>query len=115
MGDVYTRAAATAIRLIAKYGRSLTLKSEALSGASAWSPTVTSTSTTVIGVVVDYRQSDIDGTLILSGDKKIIISSSVVPTAAGRIADGSLEYSIIDVKEIKPGSTAVLYVIQARK
>ena len=115
MADVYTRAAATSARLITKYGRSLSLKTEAFTGATPWAPTVTPTSTTITGVVSDYQQKDIDGTLIQAGDKKFVISSAVVPTLAGRIVDGSLEYSIVSVTEIKPGATAVLYIVQGRK
>lgn len=104
--------AATATRMIAKFGLGMILRSQVATG-TAWDPTLTVTDTTITGVVSDYNASEIDGTLVQLNDKKILIGSEITPTVAMKIVDGG-EMSIVNVKTIKPGDTVVLYEVQAR-
>ena len=98
--------------MIAKYGRPMTLRSQATSG-TAWDPTIVTTDTTINGVVVDYSLFEIDGTLVQRVDKRILVGAAVVPTVAMKIVDG-VEMSVMNVKEIKPGDTVIAYEVQAR-
>ena len=109
----YSRMVSTATRLISKYGRSMTLRSTTETG-DPWNPTQTNSDTAITGTVVDYKSSEIDGDAIQTNDKRILIDSTAVPTLQDKVVDGSVEYSIIDIREIKPGSTVVLYDLQVR-
>lgn len=108
----YTRLAGTAVQMIAKYGRSMALRSQATSGPE-WDPVIVTTDTAINGVVVDYSLFEIDGTVIQQGDKRILVGAAVMPTVAMKLVDG-VEMSIVNVKEIKPGDTVIAYEVQAR-
>lgn len=110
----YDRLQATASRLIAQYGREVILLKRTTSG-TAYNPVVTENSHYVYGVQSEYKSHEIDGTLIQRNDKKFLVYSSlVVPDTKDALQDGTKKYSIIDVKEIKPGTTNIFYEIQAR-
>ena len=67
---------------------------------------------------MDYRNSDIDGTLVKQGDKKIYLSTdglTVTPAASDEITLDGAVLSVIDVKPLSPGGTVVYYEIQARR
>jgi hypothetical protein len=109
----YAGLADTSSRLIAASGRSMSLRRLASSGADPWNPTLAATDTTVTGVVTAFDAREI-GDLVQRDDKRILIDSTTEPKAQDRLVDGSIEYQIINVRQIKPGGTAVLYIVQAR-
>jgi hypothetical protein len=110
--QTYIDAAADILSAIAEYGRSMTLRSKTSTG-TAWDPTLTNSDQTIKGVVKDYSAFEIDGTLVMQGDKKIILGATYAPTTAMKIVDG-IEMSIVSVKEIKPGDTVLAYEVQVR-
>ena len=113
----YANAQATAERLIAQFGQAATLTKKASSG-TAYAPTVTSTSYGVIVVIMDYRNSEIDGTVVKQGDKRIYLSTdglTVVPATSDTITLDGAVHSVIDVRPMSPGGTVVYYEIQARR
>jgi hypothetical protein len=113
----YANAQATAERLIAQFGQTATLTKYASSG-TVYAPTRSSTGYGVIVVIMDYRNSEIDGTLVRQGDKKIYLSTdglTVTPAASDEITLESVVHSVIDVKPLSPGGTVVYYEIQARR
>jgi hypothetical protein len=106
--------AGVATDLIGEFGRSLTLRAKNTSG-DAWNPVEGApTDTSVTGVVVFYGANEIDGTLIQSNDKRCMIDSTVAPTVKMSIIDGGTTYKIIDIEEVKPGDTTILYKLQLR-
>lgn len=76
--------------------------------------TGTSTTYTIRGVFVSYRDENIDGTVIRSGDRRLLVRSQGAPTAP-QIGDrvGGLE--LIDVRTLAPNGVAVAWACQARK
>jgi hypothetical protein len=110
----YTGLQSTATRLISRFGRDFTLRTLDKSGVS-YNPVIVNSDVTIKGVFTKFKASEIDGTLVESGDKMIIVDSSVIPNVEQRIVDGSSEYSIVDVDEIKPGEIGMIYKIQARR
>lgn len=110
----YTSLASTASRLIIENGRTVKLRAMVPSGP-AWNPSFTASDTDVKAVFTRYSTREIDGLVIQATDIKVLLSSSVVPDATMRLVDGSIDYSIVDVVEIKPGPVSVLYIVQARK
>lgn len=110
----HVRGAATATRLIAKHGRAMSLVT-INDDAEPWED-VSGTETTqaVTGVQTSFTAQEVDGNLVKADDKKMLIDSTVTPTTAMRLQDGSTDYSIIAVEEVKPGDIAILYKLQVR-
>jgi len=116
----YAGSQSTADRLIRKFGQSATLNHKATTPATnPWdNPTTTTTAYTVQIVVDTYKEFSIDGTTVLAGDRKILLSAlalSVTPAVEDTLTIGSDAWSVINVKPLAPGATVVLYEIQARK
>ena len=67
------------------------------------------------GVYQDYSDSEIDGTTILRGDRRLIIEALNIVRApeVGDKISGTSE-QILNVQTIRPGSTVVAYVCQVR-
>lgn len=69
----------------------------------------------VNAVISDYPLSMIDGTLIRQGDKRIMLSATMVaPKVNWRVISSGVNYAILSVREIGPGGMALYYQVQAR-
>lgn len=113
----YTKAQATAKRLISRFGQDATLKITAGSG-DAWNPTQSETTQTLKVAVMKYNKSQIDGTLVKQGDKKVYISTesaTIAPDLQHKIDIESEEHSIVDLTPLSPGGTVVFWEAQVRK
>ena len=96
-------------------------------------------------LITNYAKFAIDGTIIQLGDKQILVAGSnfrnlstdevidgsdnvvedgyqvvdgleqVIPTINDVVVDDGVQYKILNVEEIAPGGTVVLYKIQARR
>jgi len=107
----YTRLSATSVRLISRFGKTVLRRTITNSGTE-WAPSQTEVDTSIDGVVVAYALNEIDGSLILSTDKKLLTTSLV--TTADKIVDSAIAYSVISVSVVEPASTTLLYKIQLR-
>lgn len=69
-----------------------------------------------VGLKDDYRQSDIDGTLIKQGDQKLYVAAEgfTRPVSNERIRVGQAVYLVESVSIVAPGDTDILYVLQIR-
>lgn len=110
----YTKAAATASKLITANGRSLTLRHFTSTGPD-YAPVLTAVDDAVIGVVLPYSLNSVDGTLIQQDDKKVLLSSAIAPTPDGKVVMASVVYSVVSIKELNPGGTVVFYQVQIRR
>lgn len=115
----YTKSAATAQRLLTKFGKSLTLTlpdtvEDGPPGVGG--TTVPGRSIAGQGVKLNYQNSEIDGTLIQAGDAKIILEATSEPPENGMLItiDGS-EWRVMDWSPLAPADTVVIYTIQARR
>ena len=114
----YTGMAATADRLIRKYGAPTTLK-RSTSGAydpNTGTASVTLTSQTVQAVVFNYDQKYIVGTEIRSDDKQVYLSAvGVNPPLPGDIFSWQgQDFTVITAKPLAPSGVQVLYEMQVR-
>ena len=116
----YTRSAATATRLLTRFGAAGSVRRSATTGGNSWDPSSGTTTTTdypATMVVTDYAQADINGTVIQSTDKKVLMAPgvAVVPNTSDVLVtpDGGT-LSVVGVKPLKPAATLVMYEIQAR-
>lgn len=113
----YARPVATAKRLISRFGQSVT-QHVTTGGAGSWPPTETETDYTLEAAVLDYRNRDVDGTLIKATDKRVIVSTegmTVTLDSAHKLTIGGVKHSIINVRELNPGGTVVYVEAQCRK
>ena len=112
----YTGTAATATRLLARFGAACTLKRQSAGSydPSTGSDTVTATSLSTVACVFAYPQSYIDGTLILQGDQRAYMDPGVTPAQGDVLAWQGTDYTVVSVKPVSPAGTVVLFEAQLR-
>lgn len=113
----YAAKASAADRMIRAYGAAATVTAV----ATAYSPAsgaVVETSTTQIvqAVVFDYPANMIDGSLILTTDKRAYVSASGVtqPRQGDTFTWGGIAHKIISIKPLAPALINVLFDVQVR-
>jgi hypothetical protein len=114
--------AKSALALISRRGRTVTLRQV---DVGTYDPQLNDftkndqTDTTVKAVVTDYLQREVDGDLILLGDKRVLIAASGLtdaPMVGDYIIEGSgSQYRVMSVITVQPGEVAMLYKLQVRK
>lgn len=114
----YLNFAAVASRQIDDKGRSVgvTYKTDGTYNAASDTLSGDTTSTvTVRCLFIEYQQTQIDGSAIRDGDKMVLIAAlGNTKPRTGDIIDDGQKYTVINVKEVKPGDTVVLYKVQVR-
>ncbi|EJJ3922885.1 hypothetical protein NI479_005018 [Salmonella enterica] len=104
--------------LIKKYGYSLSLVRPAKSGIDpATGDRMAGEDSllySVTGIDQQYRQSEIDGTLIKTGDKKILLTAETAPEQGDYLTDGLSRWNIITITPVKPANDVLLYSLQVR-
>ncbi|EKB5404246.1 hypothetical protein OOP60_004697 [Salmonella enterica] len=114
----YSRLKNRGTALIKKYGYSLSLVRPAKSGIDpATGDRLAGEESllySVTGIDQQYRQSEIDGTLIKTGDKKILLTAETVPEQGDYLTDGLSQWNIITITPVKPANDVLLYSLQVR-
>jgi hypothetical protein len=111
----YARMAATATRLIAKFGRTITQRTYTI---GTYDPATGTTSSTQVDItrtaaVLDFGQGQtlVRGTLIQGGDKRLLMDSSVPPSMQDNYQIDATEYVTVSIGEVNPGGKSVMYDI----
>lgn len=105
----YSRNVATANKLIAKYGRSLTVERRANG--------VLVKATESDAVILDYTNDQIDGTRILRTDRQVFISVERLafePLPNDRLVVDGKSLIIVTIKPLNPAGVVVFYELQVR-
>lgn len=113
----YSRTRATAARLIKKFGQSVQVRRTIKIGPD-WDPTFTEENYSALAAVLDYTDREINGTLILAGDKKVFVSTeglSITPELSDKLSIGGLVHSIMQVKPLSPAGLVVFWELQCRR
>lgn len=117
----YSGLAATANRLLAKYGRAVVLSRPSASDATYDPATGVATAVDAatysgVGAVFDYTAREMDGTSVRAGDRRVLLSPAgmVMPRAGDRIEIGGVALVVVTGREINPASTAVMFEAQVR-
>lgn len=115
----YQPIADTAAAVLAQFGKLITLRQVS---AGTYAPgtglnTTTNTDVTRKAAMFDFPPGAVNGPggLILQGDKKLIMEAGTPPSMQHRVIDGADDWGILGIKEIKPASVAVAYVLHLRK
>jgi hypothetical protein len=114
----YTSLAATASKLLTKFGMAINIKRTTGGSISPVTGATIAGTTNVYspnGLVQRYRDDQIDGTRILSSDRLVIVDNTIEPLTTDKITLSAQDWSIIDVKESKPSTIGIVYFIQARR
>lgn len=118
---LYTRAAATSARLLAKYGQPITLRrvSAGTYDANTGVAVPGQTDITRNGALLDFGagQTEERGNLIQAFDKRLLLEPGTPPTLKDRvvISSSAAQYTIVSIGEVNPGGTAALYDIHLRR
>jgi hypothetical protein len=114
----YPGLASTATRLLTQKGQSVTLRRQT---AGAYDPATGSAAVTVTNftgiqaAVFGFKNMEIDGTMILKGDKKVLMAVGVKPTKDDVVSIGGIDHAVLDVQEVSPAGVDVLYKLQCRR
>jgi hypothetical protein len=115
----YNSIKGTARSLLAKFGQSMTLVKTTSNSydTTTGANTLTTSSTTDIGVILPYGDGlkSTTDSLIKQDDQQVFIQMSVVPSVTDKITINSVDYDIVSVKAIEPAGINVLYELQVRK
>ena len=119
MADFYSGLAAVASRLLASKGQSVSF-SRVTGGSKNAATGITSGGSTSTysgnGAGFGYNRSEIDGTIIQSGDIRLILEAvSTTPEPNDECTYDSVDYRVMSVKETSPGGTVTHYELQLRK
>lgn len=126
MSAFYDRMASTALRLIERFGQSITI-SRIVPGEYDPETGETSGDTTESqagqAVLMAYTAKDAGegfepGTLIRAGDKKVMLAAkdlSWAPAAGDTVLAQGVTWQIVNVKANNPAGTPLTYEMQARK
>ncbi len=116
-GFNYGRAKATADRMIAKFGQTVTLRQPTTSGP-AYDPTTSFTDHEASGVLESYTASEIDGTRIRATDKKLMLAKGALSVGPGLdyiVLIGGEAHNVVSIDVLSPGGVVVMWTLQVRK
>jgi len=113
----YSNMAATARRLLTKYGQTVTLTYQSAPTLNPVTGSLTSTPVeyTGKGAAFDYRAAEIDGVLVQAGDIRLILEATTTAPAVGHTcAVGGVTYRVMAITTSAPGGTTTHYTLQLR-
>lgn len=115
---LYDELAQAAVDLLTELGQPVTVTR--VSGGTYENGRVTGATTqswNASGVEFDYVQKEIDGKLVLKGDRRVLISPDLgaTPKAGDSVTleDGT-RLEVVDSKPLKPAGVVVLHEVQTR-
>jgi hypothetical protein len=116
----YAKTAATAVRLLQRFGRSAMLNRTTL---GAYNPATgapaagTMTPHACTAALFEYAQRDIDGTHIRVGDQRAYIAPDIAltPQTGDTLTIGSDAWSVIASRPLSPAGVVVLHDVQVRR
>jgi len=117
---------ALADRLIDRHGRTVVFTKSgttAVASGKPWLGVTNSaasdtpgTETEVRAAFLNYREKAVDGTIIRRGDKRCLVSGTVVGLETmNAVRDGLSTWQIVDVDVLEPGDGRMLYDFQVRQ
>ena len=126
MSAFYDRMAATALRLIERFGLTATLSEvtpgeyDPVTGVETGGATLTQTGQLIL---LDYTAQEAGiinaaGSLVQQGDKKIMLAAKGLewpPTMTTTVLADGLTWTIINIKTTNPAGTPLLYELHGRR
>ena len=115
----YARTAATAARLLSKFGAPVTLRNVTIGtyDPATGQTATTNTDTTRNAALLEFGAGQVNaagGGLIQAGDRRCLLEPGVVPALEDHIIAQGKEYVIKGIGEVNPAGTPVLYDLHLR-
>lgn len=119
MGFDYSGIANTALTQIEDKGRDVSVIYKTTGTYDAGTDAITGASETTVvmkAVLTDFNKNDIPGTLVDVGDQLALIAASGItkPRVGDKVLD-TVDYTIMNILDVTPGNTPLLYKLQLRK
>ena len=119
----YSPLAATALRLVTKFGRPVTIKfptdAPPVDPTRPWEPAdPTFVSYVTVGVVTPVEEGYVNHEDVLETDEQVIVAGKglpAVPTPKAVVLDGATQYKTVKVEAVDPGPTPLAYIIFVRR
>lgn len=118
MSYAYSRPAATALRLLTKFGQSVTLSRKTGASTNPITGAVTAgtdASVVTTGLIKPYPDNMVDGSRILDSDRELVLSSEYEPLPSDKPIVNGEEWAIVRIKTVSPAGTPVVYFVQVRR
>lgn len=109
---------ATADRLIAKFGAACTLSTNSSAEYDGLGNPIAVAPYSIegVGVKLNYKNGEIDGSVVIMGDAKFLLSTRAVPLIDMRVTLAGEVWRVISVSPLAPDSTdVVFYTLQLRR
>ncbi|CAI1683721.1 hypothetical protein [Serratia fonticola] len=111
----YRRMRATATRLLTQNGAEHPFtRGATVSREAGREVRQTEQNGTVIGVITEYKPSEIDGSLVLGGDVLLVATYETEIRIDDRIEVDGKKYRVVHPHPVKPGSILICYRAQLR-
>lgn len=115
----YSDLAATAVGILTDFGQTVTRRVYSAQGPyipDSGDMIVTYADTPRIGALFDVGdgKTNIRGSLVETGDKRLIIDANATVNLSDHFIVGGIEYAIVSVGEVNPAGTTVLYDLHVR-
>ena len=115
----YANLKATARKLLANFGQTITFTrtSEPVYNNDTGELTSTTVTFSDMGVIFPFRDgvTNVAGSLIQAGDQEVFWQGTTAPIPTDRLTVSGVDYNVIAVMPIEPGGTNVLYQLQVRR
>jgi hypothetical protein len=119
----YSGSASSALRMLTSFGQTVTRRTVTVGNYNTATGTaaVTTADTSRKGVLLEYEASSRYGqnyageSLILTGDKRLLLDATGPVLMSDRFVVQSIEYAVVSIYETNPAGTVVLYDIQLRR
>ena len=100
-------------------GFTAVLSQTTVTGGVPWDPgsgTTTTVSTNVTIVVTEYAKTEIDGTTIQAGDRKVLMTATagVEPKPSDVLTISGKAFNVVNAMPLAPAGIAVMFEVQCR-
>lgn len=115
----YAAKAATALRLLTRFGQSVTRTVKTVSDAydpATSASTITETSTTRTGALLNYGKGIeyVRGMQVMQRDKRLLLDASGAADISDTYTVSGVEYAVQSLEDINPAGTVVMYDLHVR-
>lgn len=115
----YPAVATKVITALVKYGFTVTLPRTtggSIDPIDGYTIAGSDASVTTTGLLKSYKDSMIDGTRILNGDRELLLSNEQEPLPSDKPTIGGESWTIVNIETVKPDdNTVIAYRCQVRK
>lgn len=118
MDPLHPRLQATAIRLLAKYGKPATLVQASAPTGPAWNPAPgVDALTPCVWLETDNSIKNRSSTVIEAGDKfgLVSVAAAVAPALPMQFETDGERYAIVEVGPLNPGGLVMYYEVHVRR